>query len=239
MAIEAHLADGRILEFLDGTDPSVVQATVMRVIAETAPPAGPVAPYSTMDNIKTAIGIESITLVLLMLVGWGFFTLFFRRLWRKPRISPHQTGLWWGSNLVLLAIIKAAAGLFTVFFLIAPSPHGRGPTVDALLHGTIGAAGFFVLGYVVGWIFRRLKPLPSTSVETPAKRNLNESNALPTNAMYAQAMTELEAQSSTVDRGLWVKCFAKANGNEAIAKAGYLRERAIQLAEQDYVDVAK
>ncbi len=38
MAIEAELADGRILEFPDGTDPSVVQATVRRVLAQAAPP---------------------------------------------------------------------------------------------------------------------------------------------------------------------------------------------------------
>jgi hypothetical protein len=37
MAIEAQLADGRILEFPDGTDPSVIQATVKRLIAESAP----------------------------------------------------------------------------------------------------------------------------------------------------------------------------------------------------------
>jgi hypothetical protein len=33
MTIEAELADGRILEFPDGTDPSVIQATVQRLIA--------------------------------------------------------------------------------------------------------------------------------------------------------------------------------------------------------------
>ncbi len=37
MAIEAQLADGRILEFPDGTDPSVIQATVKRVIASSQP----------------------------------------------------------------------------------------------------------------------------------------------------------------------------------------------------------
>lgn len=103
--------------------------------------------------------------------------------------------------------------------------------MDALLLGTVGAAGFFVLGYVVGWIFRRLKPLPSTSLGTPAKRNLTESTATPTDAMYAQAMTELETQSSTVDRGLWARCFAEADGVESTAKAAYLRKRAIQLAD--------
>lgn len=37
MAIEAELADGRILEFPDGTDPSVVQATVKKVLASSQP----------------------------------------------------------------------------------------------------------------------------------------------------------------------------------------------------------
>jgi hypothetical protein len=38
MAIEAQLADGRILEFPDGTDPSVIQATVKRLVAQSAQP---------------------------------------------------------------------------------------------------------------------------------------------------------------------------------------------------------
>ena len=37
MAIQAALHDGRILEFPDGTDPSVVQATVKRVLGIGAP----------------------------------------------------------------------------------------------------------------------------------------------------------------------------------------------------------
>ncbi len=39
MTIEAELADGRILEFPDGTDPSVIQATVKRLMG--APPVAP------------------------------------------------------------------------------------------------------------------------------------------------------------------------------------------------------
>lgn len=42
MTVQAQLADGRILEFPDGTDPKVIQATVKRVIAssEAAPEEG-------------------------------------------------------------------------------------------------------------------------------------------------------------------------------------------------------
>jgi hypothetical protein len=42
MAIQAALHDGRILEFPDGTDPSVVQATVKRVLGVSAPEEKPV-----------------------------------------------------------------------------------------------------------------------------------------------------------------------------------------------------
>jgi len=37
MAIEAQLADGRVLEFPDGTDPAVIQSTVKRLIAGSQP----------------------------------------------------------------------------------------------------------------------------------------------------------------------------------------------------------
>jgi len=41
VTIEAELADGRVLEFPDGTTPDVVQATVKKMLAETvdSPPA--------------------------------------------------------------------------------------------------------------------------------------------------------------------------------------------------------
>lgn len=42
MTIEAELADGRILEFPDGTDPAVIQSTVKRIVGGGAP-ASPVA----------------------------------------------------------------------------------------------------------------------------------------------------------------------------------------------------
>lgn len=41
MAITAQLEDGRLLEFPDGTDPSIVQSTVKRLLSESATPAAP------------------------------------------------------------------------------------------------------------------------------------------------------------------------------------------------------
>lgn len=52
MTIEAQLADGRVLEFPDGTDPSVIQATVKRMLA---PAPAKEAGFSLRD-IGTAFG---------------------------------------------------------------------------------------------------------------------------------------------------------------------------------------
>ena len=38
MTIQAQLADGRTLEFPDGTDPAIIQSTVKRMIAAASPP---------------------------------------------------------------------------------------------------------------------------------------------------------------------------------------------------------
>lgn len=53
MTIQAQLADGRVLEFPDGTDPQVIQSTVKRVISESAPAGN--AGFS-LGDILTSFG---------------------------------------------------------------------------------------------------------------------------------------------------------------------------------------
>ena len=65
MAIEAELADGRILEFPDGTDPSVIQATVKRLVAQSATPKQSTIGSELVGGAKRVLssgrsGIESI-----------------------------------------------------------------------------------------------------------------------------------------------------------------------------------
>ena len=43
MAIEAKLADGRVLRFPDGTDPTVIDTTVQNLLAEGKPIPAPKA----------------------------------------------------------------------------------------------------------------------------------------------------------------------------------------------------
>lgn len=48
---------------------------------------------------------------------------------------------------------------------------------------------------------------------------------------WSQALTEFEGASRR--QGLWARVFAEADGNEALAKARYLRERGRQIAEEE------
>jgi hypothetical protein len=50
MPIEAELADGRVLEFPDGTDPAVIQRTVKSMIGQQAPQGGPMQKVASWAN---------------------------------------------------------------------------------------------------------------------------------------------------------------------------------------------
>jgi len=54
MAIEAELADGRILEFPDGTDPAVIQSTVKRIMGVGSAPAAAPAPAQKPAPVQQA-----------------------------------------------------------------------------------------------------------------------------------------------------------------------------------------
>lgn len=57
MTIEAQLADGRILEFPDGTDPAVIQSTVKRLLSQT-PDAAPAKPAGfSVKDLAASFGI--------------------------------------------------------------------------------------------------------------------------------------------------------------------------------------
>lgn len=59
MAIEAELADGRILEFPDGTDPAVIQSTVKKMIAGGSAPA-PTAEVAPQEEATPTGAFEAL-----------------------------------------------------------------------------------------------------------------------------------------------------------------------------------
>lgn len=59
MAIQAQMADGRMLEFPDGTNPAVIQSTVQRLIAADAPIRQPSLGSPMGDELGSAIMAEA------------------------------------------------------------------------------------------------------------------------------------------------------------------------------------
>ena len=81
----------------------------------------------------------------------------------------------------------------------------------------IGIAVMLGIYYGMLQFFKQLLVNPSVTSKTS-----NNSNA--SNDDYLRA--EVEFNSAQRDAGLWVRCFAEADGNEAIAKARYIKNRA-------------
>jgi hypothetical protein len=64
-----------------------------------------------------------------------------------------------------------------------------------------------------------------------ATQKMTNSNEEGSEKLWAQALAELEGGNRR--SGLWAKAFADAQGNEAAAKANYLRDRVCQLSEEN------
>ena len=79
-----------------------------------------------------------------------------------------------------------------------------------------------MLGIYYGLLQYFKQQLVNPSVTSATSNNSNASNE-----DYLRA--EAEFNSSQRDAGLWVRCFAEADGNEAIAKARYIKNRASQF----------
>ena len=76
-----------------------------------------------------------------------------------------------------------------------------------------------MLGIYYGLLQYFKQQLVNPSITSTTSNNANASNE-----DYLRA--EAEFNSAQRDAGLWVRCFAEADGNEAIAKARYIKSRA-------------
>lgn len=79
----------------------------------------------------------------------------------------------------------------------------------------------------------RLQPRPSMAIHVP----LHTQCTGLTEEFWAAALSEFEGTSRRP--GLWARAFADAQGNEAVAKATYLRDRASELAHEHQMRLAE
>lgn len=79
----------------------------------------------------------------------------------------------------------------------------------------------------------RLQPRSSEMTHAPLQAQCTEL----TEEFWAAALSEFEGPSRRP--GLWARAFADAQGNEAVAKATYLRDRASELAHEHQLQLAR
>lgn len=119
-------------------------------------------------------------------------------------------------HLALVATIVWAVSIFNVIFL--------GLTIILWEASFIGVAIFALIGGAISLLFK-----PKTLMEMPS----NTGN----DTFYDEVARELQGKSMV--SGLWTKAFAEMGGDDAKARALYIKYRVAQLAEQHEQERAK
>ncbi len=137
---------------------------------------------------------------------WCYQTWLIYKQQNAKLVGFYKAMLWIGGiALAILSLMLASNTDIAIYGFDAPK--------------LIGIA--VMLGIYYGLLQYFKQQLVNPSVTSATSNNSNASNE-----DYLRA--EAEFNSSQRDAGLWVRCFAEADGNEAIAKARYIKSRAIQ-----------
>ena len=182
-----------------------VTSATLQSVSEPRPLDRERARYDTVTELA-ARTIVAAVLFLILTTG----TL------KGPRVTPIQTAQWvaaWLGAISVLALQKtsliASPG---DFFLILIGPF----------------LFYYFLGFVGGFLWRKLRPLRATAIaSSPSIVTVGDT---PDEEYWATALTEFN--STERKTGLWARVFSEAQGNEAMAKASYLKARATELRDE-------
>jgi hypothetical protein len=148
-----------------------------------------------------------LTVAIRGLIAFCIFKLLTINLTRKTLYSPANNGRWVGACLMGFSILthqsfnKSDADFYFGIVLVS--------TV------------WFILGFVIGYAWRTFKPM---------KEGLSQYKMTEVNDEKLWERASVELNSDSRNKGLWAKCFAESNGDEAKAKAMYLREAVKKLS---------
>lgn len=184
-----------------------------------------------------------------LLVVWGVVETI-QAIRKRPFPQRMKTGAIWGVSIAVLAALGSASREINSFSFIAAA---------SAIYGTPALLAYWVRLYVAKTVKRNSNEQPlelaeaariSTnntfnSIEMPQPLNnvdgmtenavtptafnggLARRNKNPSEKSWSAALAEFE--STTRRHGVWAKAFAESAGNEAVAKAEYLRMRAHEI----------
>lgn len=161
-------------------------------------------------NTKAAYGHALSSVVIQFFLATILFYILSFGLWGKARDTAIKNGRWVG------AIFSAAS-------LATSSANYYQSQAEHYYAAVLGVIGWFVIGFVVGYAWRKFN-----------KIELIESTSTINDTDYLRAEEEFESELR--DKGLWARCFAEADGNQVIARARYIKTRAIRISQNSLVD---
>lgn len=181
-----------------------------------------------MMNMEALVGA---TLSVFIGMAIGLFIKY--RIWGAQARAVVDHGMAWAAYVSFFSVLSSA------YFFYHDSLNSA--VAKALLNVFVFPLLAFLAGLAWGYFKTREKPLEEPAqtaapADTPASTALvlaaPAAPAEPTEElMWASALTEFEGKHRRA--GLWAKSFAQAAGNEAQAKACYLKQRVTELqAEQ-------
>ena len=92
--------------------------------------------------------IESLFVTICFAVLGGIlFWLIAGRYWGKVKTKPYQLGLWWGAWLVAASVMAVGGNNYS---------KGLGQLVVSMI---LVVPTYFLIGFIVGFVFRKLKPI--------------------------------------------------------------------------------
>jgi hypothetical protein len=161
---EQTLTDAQIDEIAaDLARAATKPANETAVTVQPTTPSMPLEDTNLSSAVTSALIGTAVGILAAILLHW----LITRHLWRKPRLTPHQNGLWCGSLLASLSLGMGVGGLVNIaygFTLTRADWDKYGIGWSVVLPPV-----YFIVGYAMGQVFRRLKPLVGkAAVEAPA-----------------------------------------------------------------------
>ena len=164
---------------------------------------------ATAQNIDIGGAATSalLTVAIRGLIAFCIFKLLTINLTRKTLHSRSNNGRYVGAFLMGLSLLTF--------------PSSNKSDADFYFGIVLVSVSWFVLGFVLGYVWRAFKPLK----EALAQQNMAEVND---EKLWERASIELNSDARNT--GLWTKCYAQSNGDEGKAKAMYLKEAVKRLS---------
>jgi len=165
-------------------------------------------------NVDTGLAARSafLTIVVIGALAVIAFQLISYNLTRKTISTPVDGGRWIGAWFAAIAI--SSSGNFY-----------DGLTAQYFYRLSLITIPLMFVGFVIGFIWKKVKGNSKVGI---VKTNINNEDD---EKLWEQASAELN--SSNKNEGLWAKCFAEANGDEAKARAQYLSAKVSKLRQEE------